>query len=192
MAINLKGYRITVLCEDIHQYDFICAYAKLLGADNRITRLQQAYNNDTVLKFYPKAVSSYRKYAAENIILAVMIDADENTVTERLRLFDKALDEEKYRLNQSTRLNNEKIVIFSPIRNIESWFCYIDKNNLNVETLKSSDGKIISYKNQYLSKNTNIIKLAEKLKNEICINGLPENAPSSLHHACDELKRLKI
>jgi hypothetical protein len=50
MAINLKGYRITVLCEDIAQYDFIFAYANLLGANNRITRLS-AYNNDTVLKF---------------------------------------------------------------------------------------------------------------------------------------------
>jgi hypothetical protein len=145
MAINLKGYRITVLCEDIAQYDFIFAYANLLGANNRITRLS-AYNNDTVLKFYSKAVISYRKYANQNIVLAVMIDADEKTVSERLRSFDRELDEEKYRLNQSTRLDNEKILIFSPIRNIESWFYYIDTKNINGETAKDNTGKIISYK----------------------------------------------
>jgi len=123
MAINLNGYRITVLCEDIAQYDFICAYAKLLGADNKITKLS-AYNNDTVLKLYSKAVSSYRKYATQNIILVAMIDADEKTVNERLRSFDRVLDEEKYRLNQPTRLDSEKILLFAPIRNIESWFYF--------------------------------------------------------------------
>lgn len=29
------------------------------------------------------------------------------------------------------------------------------------------------------------------LPNKICLNGLPENAPSSLHTACTELNRLK-
>ncbi|TRW92889.1 hypothetical protein [Candidatus Methylobacter oryzae] len=187
MAINLNGYRITVLCEDIAQYDFICAYAKLLGADNKITKLP-AYNNDTVLKLYAKAVSSYRKYATQNIILIAMIDADEKTVNERLRSFDRVLDEEKYRLNQPTRLPNEKILLFVPIRNIESWFYYVDKGNTNGETLKGSDGKLISYKNQYANKDVSVF--AKKLKEEICVNSLPENAPSSLHHACNELKRL--
>jgi hypothetical protein len=36
MAINLNGYRITVLCEDKNQYDFISSYAKLLGATKLI------------------------------------------------------------------------------------------------------------------------------------------------------------
>lgn len=191
MAISLKGYRITVLCEDKAQFDFIRAYAKLLGADKSVNRLSAAYNNATVLETYPEAAVSYRKSPTQNIVLAVMIDADEKTVEERLRSFDRALDEKKYRLNQSTRLDSEKILIFSPIRNIESWFYYIDTKNINGETVKDNDGKIISYKNQYPNKDIDITEFAEKLKNEICINGLPENAPSSLHHACTELNRLK-
>lgn len=188
MAINLKGYRITVLCEDIAQYDFICAYAKLLGADNRKIAKLPAHNNTTVLKHYPNAVKSYRRYATQNIILVVMIDADEKTIQERLREFDEKLDSEKYKLNQSTRFNNEKILLFVPIRNIESWFHYIATNIIDVETIKDNNEKIISYKNQYVNKDLSIF--AKKLKEEVCANGLPQNAPSSLHHACNELKRL--
>ena len=54
---------------------------------------------------------------------------------------------------------------------------------------KDEKGNVTDYKRQY--KNSKPTELAKKLKNEICINGLPENAPSSLHHACDELNRLK-
>lgn len=188
MAINLKGYRITVLCEDMAQYDFIKAYAKSLGADKRIDRITQAYNNASVLHYYPKAVISYRRSATENIMLVVMIDADEKTIQERLKEIDKKLDIEKARLNQPTRSDNEKILLFVPIRNIESWFHYTLTGAIDIETKKGIDGKLISYKDQY--KNQDINEVVEKLKEEICLNGLPDNAPSSLHHACNELKRL--
>lgn len=188
MAINLNGYRITVLCEDKNQYDFISSYAKLLGA-TKINRITQAHNNGTVLKYYSSAVISHRPRSTyQNIILVAMIDADEKTIQERLREFDEKLDIEKYRLNQNTRSDNEKILVFVPIRNIESWFHYISENAINVETIRGDDGKIISYKNQYANKDGSVF--AEKLKEKICVNGLPENAPSSLLHACNELKRL--
>lgn len=188
MAVNLNGYRITVLCEDKNQWDFIYAYAKLLGADT-INRLPGVYNNATVLKHYSNAACSHRPRSTyQKIVLVVMIDADEKTIKERLREFDEKLDFEKFQLNKNTRSDDEKILLFVPIRNIESWFHYIQTSDFDVETKKDSDGKIISYKNQY--KNENINEFAKKLKEEICLNGLPDNAPSSLHHACNELKRL--
>ncbi len=188
MAINLKGYRITVLCEDMAQFDFLSSYAKALGAENRKIFKLPAYNNATVLKYYPNAVKDYRRFSNENIVLMVMIDADEKTILERLKEFDEKLDIEKARLNQSTRLSNEKILLFAPIRNIESWFHYIQTNADDIETKTDSSGKIISYKNQY--KNQDISELVKKLKEEICLNRLPDNTPASLRHACNELKRL--
>lgn len=188
MAINLKGYRITVLCEDMAQYDFLTAYAKALGAENRKIYKLPAYNNATVLKHYPNAVKSYRRLANEKVVLLVMIDADEKTIQERLIEFDEKLDIEKARLNQPTRLNNEKILLFSPIRNIESWFHYIQTNANDVEIKTDASGKVISYKSEY--KKQNVSELVKKLKDEVCLKGLPEHAPSSLHHACNELKRL--
>lgn len=180
---------MTVLCEDKQQYDFIKAYVKLLGA-TKINRLPAAYNNATVLEHYPSAVISHRSRSTfQNIILVAMIDADEKTVQERLKEFDEKLDIEKARLNQPTRSNNEKVLLFAPIRNIESWFHYIQTNADDVETKTDNSGKVISYKNQY--KNPDIGAFAKKLKEDICLNGWPENAPSSLHHACTELNRLK-
>lgn len=188
MAIDLTKYRINILCEDIAQFDFIRAYAQLLGVSKRkIVKLTEANNNATVLKHYPEAVNSYRKVASENVILVVMIDADNKTVKERLREFDQKLDAKKYRLNQDARSDTEKILIFIPIRNIESWFRYIDRGS-DVENKKNEEGKIVCYKDKY--QEADISQLAKKLKEEICVRGLPENAPSSLHHACRELARL--
>jgi hypothetical protein len=63
-------------------------------------------------------------------------------------------------------------------------------NTTDIETITRGNGKVLAYKNQYSDRKV-INKYTEKLKNEICINGLPENAPSSLHHACNELNCLK-
>ncbi len=193
MEIDLSNYRISILCEDIAQYDFIYAYIGLLGVKDKrkVTRLD-ARNNASVLKHYPSAVKSHRQRCQENVALIVMIDADEKTIQERLRDFDEKLDIGKYKLNQPTRFDSESIVLLVPIRNIESWFHYIVTNTTDVEVVKDSDGRITDYKSLYPdSKKKVVTEYAEKLKNEICINGLPENAPSSLHHACTELSRLK-
>jgi hypothetical protein len=68
-----------------------------------------------------------------------------------------------------TPLENESILIFSPKRNIESWFYYIDGNNVS----ESED-----YKKNY--RNAKPTEFAKKLKEHICAHGLPENVPSSL------------
>jgi hypothetical protein len=189
MRVDFNSYRVTVLCEDDKHIDFIRAY---LGISKRkIKRISEAFNNATVLSHYPNAVKSHRQLAQQNVILVVMIDADEKNVQWRLREFDQKLDAEKFKLNQKTRLDDENILIFVPIRNIESWFYYIDSGDFCVED-ENSEGEIPNYKKQYIGIDfKRIEEITQKLKT-ICDKGLPEKAPSSLHHACDELKRLKI
>lgn len=76
--------------------------------------------------------------------------------------------------------------IFVPSRNIETWFYYI---NIDRNCDETTD-----YKYNPAIKNMNIIDLAKtsatKLAKEICPQGIDANAPSSLHHACIELRRL--
>ncbi|MEM9540557.1 MAG: hypothetical protein AAGA60_13775, partial [Cyanobacteria bacterium P01_E01_bin.42] len=52
------------------------------------------------------------------------------------------------------------------------------------------------YNNYNKLKKIDKIRLAKEsatiLATEICPQGLDENAPSSLHHACEELKRLQV
>jgi len=41
-------------------------------------------------------------------------------------------------------------------------------------------------------KGTSPSQFAEKLAKKICPQGLPDEAPSSLHYACNELNRLQV
>jgi len=66
-------------------------------------------------------------------------------------------------------------------RNIETWFHYLDEH----DCFESK-----SYKS--LHKNSRPSKFAKKLHEEICFQRLPDDAPPSLFHACQELKRLQI
>ncbi|WP_394754720.1 hypothetical protein [Crenothrix sp.] len=175
--------QVFILCEDTVHYHFARKYLELLGFNNR--KIRGKYN--------PKgrSVGSGAKYVIENYetevkafhskvnhldyILVVIIDDD--TTNNARSLYQKYAP-----------LANETILIFSPVRNIESWFFYIDTGNASVEK-PNEQCQITDYKNQY--RNTKPTEFAKRLKEEICINGLPENAPSSLHHACNELNRLK-
>ncbi|NET17056.1 MAG: AAA family ATPase [Okeania sp. SIO1H6] len=83
-------------------------------------------------------------------------------------------------------LPNEKIAIFVPARNIETWFSYINGKDVNEED---------DYKDKTLNITDRITLAkasAEKLASDICPQGLDENAPASLHHACNELRRLQL
>ncbi len=83
-------------------------------------------------------------------------------------------------LNQETREEYERIAIFVPARNIETWFHYSFGHK---DCDENSD-----YKHAY--SNDDAGKAAEILANDICPSGLPDDAPNSLHKACEELKRL--
>jgi len=107
-----------------------------------------------------------------NIALVVVIDADMKSIEERIKSLD----------DQNPRADTEKVAIFVPARNIETWFRYLDGHDYNEEE---------SYKSLY-KKGTSPRKFAEKLAKDICSQGLPDNAPPSLVHACQELKRLQI
>jgi len=184
MTSKSKQFRVTVLCEDIAHHRFIRKYLECKGVDKRnITpfRNVMSRNNADVLKHYSELVQLYRSKANHlNIALVVMIDADEKTVDERLRAFDEKLDAKKAELNQKTRGDDEKIAIFVPARNIETWFHYI----FGYTDCNEQD----DYKKYYT--NDDAHKAAEKLAKDICPDDLPENALPSLHHACNELKRL--
>ncbi|MCK5876957.1 MAG: hypothetical protein KAG43_04925 [Candidatus Marithrix sp.] len=119
---------------------------------------------------YAKELKAYQsKKNHLNIVLVVVIDTDLNSIEDRIKSLGK----------KSQRLDNEKVAIFIPKRNIETWFRYLDKDDYNQED---------DYKKEY--KNSSTSKFAEKLAKEICSKELPDDAPHSLFHACKELKRL--
>jgi hypothetical protein len=174
--------QIFILCEDTVHYHFARKYFELLGFDKR--KIRGDYNPkgrsigsgaEFVKTRFEKEVKAFRsKSNYLNTVLVVIIDDDTKDNAKHLK---------------PVPLADEAILIFSPIRNIESWFCYIDSLDSNIET-PDENGKIKDYAPQY-KKSSKPTEFAKKLKEEICLIGLPENAPSSLHHACTELNRLK-
>ncbi|MGB3508159.1 MAG: hypothetical protein WBA93_02755 [Microcoleaceae cyanobacterium] len=186
--------KVTILCEDIDQERFIREYLKCRGFLDRdiipfpnTKGLKVKNNNASILADYPKILTSYRsRKNSQDIAVVVMIDADDKTVAERIRSFNIAVNKEEGERNKNMRLPNEKIAIFVPAINIETWFSYINGKNVNEED---------DYKNKTLNTADRITLAkasAEKLASDFCPQGLDKNAPSSLHHACNELQRLQL
>jgi len=189
---------VTILCEDIDQERFIREYLICRGLDDR--RIKDfgnpkgktiKNNNALILKHYPELIKSYRsRRNYRNIAVVVMIDADEDSLDDRMRSLNIALDETAGNLNKDPRLPNEKVAIFVPARNIETWFYYINNNMEGQECNENTD-----YKDKKMSAEERI-KLAKisakKLAREICPQGADRITLPSLRYACTELQRLQF
>jgi hypothetical protein len=179
-----RNAQVFILCEDTVHYHFTRKYFELLGFDNR--KIRGDYNPkgrstgsgaEFVINRYEKEVKAFLSKATYlNYILVVVIDNDTR-------------DNIRHLHQKHTPMANEAILIFSPNRNIESWFCFIDTGDVTIE-IPDEHGKIKDYAPHY-KKGSKPTEFAKKLKEEICINGLPTNAPTSLVKACNELNRLK-
>jgi len=171
-----KRPQVYILCEGKNDYYFARKYFELLGIKNILGKYNpkgEGSGADFVTNSYEKRFKAFRYKVGS--FLVVIIDDDTRDRIQHL-----------YDIYKPSK--NENILIFSPKRNIESWFHFIKTGDINVETNVDKNGKIKDYKPLY--KECKPTEFARKLKEEICLIGLPENAPSSLHHACNELKRL--
>lgn len=188
---------VTILCEDIDQERFIRQYLICRGLDDRKIKdfgnpkgRVIENNNALIVKHYPDIIKSYRKRKYRNIAVVVMIDADEDSLDDRMRSLNIALDEAAGNLNKDTRLPNEKVAIFVPARNIETWFYYINNNMEGQECNENTD-----YKDKKMSAEERIElakRSAKKLATEICPQGVDRITLPSLRYACTELQRLQF
>ncbi|WP_293148085.1 MULTISPECIES: hypothetical protein [unclassified Microcoleus] len=188
---------VTILCEDIDQERFIREYLICRGLDDRKIKdfgnpkgKTIKNNNALIVKHYPQLIKSYRSRNYRNIAVVVMIDADEDSLEERMRCLNIALDETAGNLNKDPRLPNEKVAIFVPARNIETWFYYINSHMSGQECNELTD-----YKDKTMTTKERI-ELAKRsakiLASEICPHGVDRIALPSLRYACRELQRLQL
>lgn len=183
---------VTILCEDIDQERFIREYLICRGwSDRKIKNFgnfkgRTKNNNALILKHYPDIVKSYQRRKYRNIAVVVMIDADEETLHERMRSLHTVLDETAGNLNRDPRLKDDKIAIFVPARNIETWFYYINHFGQACDEITDYKNKSITIKERIeLAKHS-----AKILAEEICPHGVDRIALPSLRYACTELQRL--
>ncbi|MCC5652418.1 hypothetical protein LC609_21845 [Nostoc sp. XA013] len=129
---------------------------------------------------YAAEVKEYRRKNYRSGMLVVLIDADTATVKAILKELDNALIEN----SQELRKPDEKIAIFVPKRNIETWIHYLRTGEVVEEEAEKS-------KYPKFPKNEAICKPGvEQLANQCSQGSLDENAPPSLQAACEELQRI--
>ncbi len=174
--------QLVIVCEDLQQEVFARHFFLKRGFNRRTIRSKihpkgKGSREQGVCRQYPKEVRTYRRKKHHLAInLAVVIDADPRfTVQQRLHQLDEVLETD----GQETRQADEQIGIFVPKRNIETWIHYLMGETVDEETAYPK-----------LSRESECKPYVEKLVEEICSSGLPEDASPSLHTACEELQRI--
>ena len=176
-----EDVQLVLLCEDKQQEVFARQFFIRRGFDRRKIRVNispqgKGAAERYVRNRYPREVRRHRSKSAHlSICLAVVIDADTYTVAQRFSQFDSELEDSGQRNRQAV----EKIAVFVPRRNIETWIHYLREQAVDEETAYPK-----------LARESDCKPDVEKLVNQICPSGLPNDAPPSLHTACDELQKI--
>lgn len=189
--MSRRRVQLVILCEDVQHRAFARGLFKARGFRNiRFLPMPVGKGGarEHIFEHYPPRVKAYRVLAQRNWAahaLAVFIDADDRTVAERSRELDEKLEDEKLERRQS----GEKIALFIPKRNIETWLVYLKETIVEGDVVNEKT----DYKNYYKShyRVRDCISDARRLADTICpTHSLPQDAPQSLHRACDELERV--
>jgi hypothetical protein len=121
-----RGVRFTVLVEDRALERFVreCLYA--LEVHTREIRIVaypagRGSAKQWIDREYPVQVQAYRRWSAQNIALVVGTDADEQTVQQRFQRLAEVLQE----TGREPRAPHERIVIWAPRWNIETWLLFL-------------------------------------------------------------------
>jgi len=171
--------RAVILCEDRQQEVFARAFLEECG----ITPLRvligapgKGAGEQYVRKNYPQNVQTFRsKFPAQpNTCLVVLTDSDALKTIQRLNILEKEL-----KMNGlPKRRPAERIGIFIPKRNIETWIHFLMGETVNEED------EYQKYKNEGKCKPF-VEDLARNRRNP-----LPDDVPPSMRAACDELDRI--
>lgn len=172
--------KITLLCEDRQQEVFARHFLESCGIDKHdiypdTCPKGKGAGEQYVRENFPRQVISYRKISHRlSAGLVVLTDADVLEVAERLRQLAGALEEN--RIPQPTQ--RERIGVFVPKRNIETWIFYLMGQAVNEDEVYPHFQKKGECK-------PFVRDLALNRK-----HSLPENVPPSLKTACRELPRI--
>ena len=174
---------VLIVCEDIQQVAFTRRYLERRGYKPRRIRMKvnpkgEGSGEQFVRETLAPEVQAYRQkssYGKGGIALVAMIDADNLSIEQRIEQIDRSLRSEGLDRIQPT----ERIAIFVPERNIETWLRYA--NGLEIEPGQAYPKR----RHQSTCKNE-----VEQFVNVICRTGPPADAPPSILHACEQLAKI--
>lgn len=179
--MSKRNISFIIVCEDQQQESFTRRYLKVRGFNPRKFRVERSPKGKGAGELFVrtqliKEIKEFRrnKNRTSNAIVA-MIDADIHSVDERMQQINSHLKTNGLEPIQM----NEKIAVFIPKRNIETWIYFAQGTSVN---------ETASYPK--LQKPGGCQSAVDQLLNNICKNGIPENAPPSLIHACAQLQKI--
>ena len=177
---GVSGAEIILLCEDSQHDSFVRRFLrnrKFRGRDIQTLPLSDGSGSGEqwVRNRFPNELQAIR--SKRGAYLIVVLDADNQTVDDRLR----QLDAECENKGVKPRREDDPLIVIIPRRNIETWLANFDGSDVD-ETKKYPK----------LAKESDCVRHAKAL-HEMCDKNrkLREPIPPSLLVACDEYRKLK-
>ena len=128
-----KTHKYTVLCEDKLTHCYIRRFLLAQGISGRkifpLPLPADGCGEQYVREKFPKYLQALRSKNYDSNVLVVAIDADKKTPQERKNQLNKACES----VNVSDRSESDKLLIFVPKRNIETWIKYFDGETVDEE-----------------------------------------------------------
>ena len=172
---------IVLLCEDRQQEVFARQFLRSRGIEKHqiypdVNPKGKGAGEQYVREKYPRYVKSYREKAIHlSNALVVLTDADNLTVQARLQ----CLADELQKSGEPPRAPKERIGVFVPKRNIETWIYFLQGQSVDEETAYPK-----------FTGNESVCKPYVKALAQNYRQPLPDYAPTSLTAACRETARI--
>ena len=116
----MRQSKITIVCEDKQQATFIRKFLEKRTRRIHLVRTSQGGAGDQFVRnTYPEQLDAVRKQGGA---LVIMIDGDKYNIEQR----QKQLDEACKQRGVEPRVPSDNVVVLVPRRNIETWFAYLD------------------------------------------------------------------
>ncbi len=178
-----RKVNLVIVCEDDQQGTFARQFFQKRGMESRKIRVEKSPKGKGAGEHFVKKkavteIKTYRQkssYGHGGLAVAVIIDADNLSVQERYDEIQAELDRNELKPIQP----DEKIAVFIPKRNIETWIHFAKDKSTNETTGYPKSKKPKSCKEE-----------GDLFVNEICRQGVPDTALPSIIHACNELTKI--
>ena len=172
-----RKVEVVLICEDNQHEAFVRRFLQQRGYDNRKIHVKKSPSGrgsaeQWVLIESVPAIGNYRtRHVTHKVI--IMRDGDSNNVAERSCQMDDACKEN----NCEPRRPDEKIALFVPCRNIETWIAYLEGETVD----ETRAYRKLTYESGCSGVVDSLIKMCDQ-------GHLREPFPQSLQAACDEYK----
>ena len=130
-----RNVNVIILCEDRQHEALARRFLAIAGQGYRVQRVERSpkgrgSGEQFVRAQFAKELAYYRaRQHRVGQALVVMIDADRRTISQRIGQVDDAAVEG----GQERRRAGERVAIFVPARNVETWLAYLAGQTVNEE-----------------------------------------------------------